>query len=434
MKMLMKITLLTVIVISLLFSPIACGIPQQNIVPQENAVSETKTLTLWHQWANVSSKNTNPLKDAIKEWNARNPGIVVKEICWSGEQYKSKIRTALAANEAPDLFYMWGGSFVQPYILGGNILPLDSYLSSDTLDKLMPGGIDYCIYGGKIYSLPMYIFIASLYCNTKLFQQADAKIPDTFDELMDAVIKLRAKRIVPIVVGEKDRWTGMYWYNILAMRQAGNQQCLNALDNSSLFDSPDFEIAADKLLQLVNAKAFNSDALSTSFNDMVSEFSQGKAAMMYQGNWVESTIEETGTTTKENIFVVPFPVITGGKGNVSEFYGGSADGFYININTKYKQEAVKVLEYISEKAGKEGYLSGAGFSCWKTDDLDKSKMSPISKQSLKLMETGSSFVNWWDTILPAADGETHKDLVAELFAGRMTSEDFVTKMAALNER
>lgn len=434
MSRLMRIILLTVIVISLLFSQTACAITMQlNKDPRENVSSEQETLILWHQWVNVSNKKTNPLKDAIREWNIQNPGTQVKEVSWNGEQYKSKIRTALAANEAPDLFYMWGGSFVEPYISGGNILPLDSYINVGTLDKLVPGAVDYCRFEGKIYSLPMYIFIASLYCNTQLFEQAGAKIPKTYDELLEAVNKLRAKGIIPVVVGEKDRWTGMYWYNILAMRQAGNQVCLNALDNPAQFENQAFEAAADKLLQLVNAKAFNNDALSTSFNDMVAEFSQGKAAMMYQGNWVESTIEESGSATKKYVTVVPFPVINGGSGTLAEFYGGSADGFYVNINTRYRQEAVNVLEFISEKAGKEGYLSGAGFSCWKTDDLDKSQMSPISKQSLKLMETGTSFVNWWDTILPAADAETHKDLVAELFAGRMSSKEFVRKMAGLNK-
>ncbi len=428
MSKLMKFTLLTVIVISLLFSQTACS---RKEVPRKNVTSDQKTLVLWHQWVNVSNK-TNPLKDAIRDWNTENPNIQVKEVSWNGEQYKSKIRTALAAGEAPDLFYMWGGSFVEPYISGGNILAIDPYINKGTLDKLIPGSIEYCKFEGKTYSLPMFIFVASLYCNKLLFEQAGAKIPETYDELIDAVKKLRSSGIVPIVVGEKDRWTGMYWYNILAMRQAGNQQCLTALNNANLFRNKSFEDAAEKLLELVDTNAFNSDALSISFDDMVVEFSQGKAAMMYQGNWVESRIEEYDSTTKDNIVVVPFPIITGGKGTLTEFYGGSADGFYININTRYKQEAVDALKFISEEAGIKGCMSGAGFSCWKTDEIDKSQMSPISKQSLKLMETGTSFVNWWDTILPADDAETHKDLVAELFAGRMSSKEFVEKMAELN--
>jgi raffinose/stachyose/melibiose transport system substrate-binding protein len=392
---------------------------------------EPITLSFWNQWVDTTDLNSNPLKNAIREWNDKNPGVQVNESSWNGERYKSKIKTALAAGDAPDLFYMWSGSFVGPFIDEGNILPLDSYLDNETLDKLIPGTIDYCKYNGKIYSLPIYRNIANLYCNIELFEKAGAKIPETYNELLESVKTLRSKGIVPIVVGEKDRWPGMYWYDILAMRQAGSTACRNALAVPSLFDEQDYKDAADKLLQLVDNKAFNDDALNTSFNDMVNEFTQGNAAMMYQGNWVGSNIEDASSNVKGKVIAIPFPTMQNGRGTLTEIYGGITDGYFININTQYKQDAVNVLKYISEKSGKEGYLSGAGLSCWKMDDFDKSRLSPLIKQTTQIMESGTSFISWWDTILTAADAETHKDLVAELFDKRLTSEEFVKRMAKL---
>lgn len=426
----MKRTLLTVIVIILVFSLTACNI-LTGTKKQEKEKPEPKSLVLWNQWVNVSDLNSNPLKDAIREWNNKNPDVQVSDFSWNGEQYKSKIKTALAAGDAPDIFYMWSGSFVGPFIEEGNILPLDSYLKEETLERLIPGVIDSCKYDGKIYSLPMYSFIASLYCNTELFEKAGAKIPSTYDELLEAVAKLRASKICPIVVGEKDRWPGMYWFDILAMRQAGSSACLSALAEPVLFGGNEYRDAAAKLLQLVEAKAFNSDALNTSFNDMVNEFTQGNAAMMYQGNWVEANIENAQSKAKGKVIAVPFPVIKEGRGTVSEIYGGVTDGYFINIETRHMQEAVNVLEFISEKAGNEGYLSGAGLSCWKMDESDKSKLSPLTKQTTQIMESGSTFISWWDTILTADDAERHKDLVAELFDRRLTPEEFAKRMAEL---
>lgn len=114
---------------------------------------------------------------------------------------------------------MYGGSFVKPYIQSGNMLALDEYLTQDVKDKLVKGTINGCVVDGKTYSLPMYSFIASLYCNKELFDKAGAKIPTTYDELLDAVKKLRSANITPIALGEKDRWPGMYWFDIFAMRQ-----------------------------------------------------------------------------------------------------------------------------------------------------------------------------------------------------------------------
>lgn len=427
-----KRVLLKVITVILVFSLTACSINMRpNTMPQQKGRSEPKILTLWNQWVNVSNPDSNPLKDAIREWNSQNPGVQVHDFSWNGEQYKSKIKTALAAGDAPDLFYMWSGSFVGPFIDEGNILPLDSYLDGKILDRLIPGVINSCKYNGKIYSLPIYSFIASLYCNTELFKKAEAKIPTNYNELLVSVAKLRSNGTVPIVVAEKDRWPGMYWFDILAMRQAGSTASSSALADPSLFDGQDFKDAAAKLLQLVDAKAFNRDALNTSFNDMVNEFIQGNAAMMYQGNWVESTIEGTGSRVKGKVIVVPFPTIREGKGALTEIYGGITDGYFINIDTRYKQDAVNALAFISEKAGKDGYLSGAGLPCWKMDEFDESRLSALTKQTTRIMETGTAFIGWWDTILPTADAEKHKDLVAELFDRRLTPEEFVKRMAQL---
>jgi len=428
----MKRILLTVNLIIMVLSLASCEKYMIKDVVQENTEkTEPCKLRIWNQWVDRTELVSNPLKNAIREWNENNPQVQVDEFSWNGEQYKSKIKTALAAGDAPDLFYMWNGSFVGPFIEEGNILPIDSYLDDETLDKLYPGVLDACKYNGKIYSLPTYRFIASLYCNVELFKKANAKIPETYDELLESVKKLRAKGIVPIVVGEKDRWPGMYWYDILAMRQAGSTACRNALAVPALFDDQRYKDAADKLLQLVYNNAFNDDALNTSFNDMVDEFIHGKAAMMYQGNWVGADIEESSSTVKGKVIAVPFPTIQNGSGALTEIYGGVTDGYFININTKYKQEAVDVLKYISEKSAKEGHLSGAGLSCWKMNDLDKSQLSPLVKQTTKIMESGTSFISWWDTILPAADAETYKDLVAELFDRRLSSEEFVKRMAKL---
>ncbi|MCX7711796.1 MAG: extracellular solute-binding protein [Clostridia bacterium] len=417
------------IVVALVFSLAACG---STTKPSKTKTdTQSITLTMWHHWVNEADSTTNSVKNAIKDWNDRNPKVKVLADGVSGEPYKTKIKTALAAGEAPDLFYMWGGSFVSPYISEGNILPLDSYLNDGTRDRLIPGILEACTFDGRVYSLPMLTFIANLYCNKELFEKAGAKIPETYDELLDAVKKLRAKGITPISVGEKDRWPGMYWYDILAMRQAGNQACMDAMKKPSQFDQPQFREAAEKLTELVKEKAFNDNAFGLGFNEMVNEFTEGKAAMIYQGNWVGITIDKSKTTTKDQIVVVPFPVIEGGKGIATEFYGGNVDGFCVNVNTQHVEEAVAALKFICEKAGKEGYLRGAGLPCWKTDGADSIKITPLTKEAGKLMNTGTSFVGWWDTILPAAEAETHKSLVAELFAGKKTPDEFVKDMAKL---
>jgi raffinose/stachyose/melibiose transport system substrate-binding protein len=367
----------------------------------------------------------------VEGWNAKNPGIVIQPVGVNTEQYKIKIKSALAAGDAPDIFYLWGGSSLRPYILNNNILELDSYLDDNTGDKLIPGKLDACMLNGKVYSLPMFTYAANLYCNKSLFEKAGAKIPATYSELLQAVKLLRAARITPIVVGEKDRWPGMYWFDVMAMREAGSQACLDALTNPSLFDQPDFLTATQKFCDLINADAFNDDALSIGFEEMLDDFKAGKAAMIFQGNWVD-VMSSAGNSVKGEIVEVPFPVIEGGKGSLSELLGGNVDGFCINTNVQHKKAAVDALKFICERAGKEGYLKGAGLPCWKMTGMDNSKAPALTKRSAVLMQSGNSFVEWWDTLLPAAGSEVHKALVAELFAGKKTPQEFIKEMTRMD--
>ena len=61
------------------------------------------TLNLWDIM--VSESDERVIKPAIEKWNAEHPEIQVVRDSLDDASYKKKIKTAIAANEAPDLFY-----------------------------------------------------------------------------------------------------------------------------------------------------------------------------------------------------------------------------------------------------------------------------------------------------------------------------------------
>lgn len=396
-----------------------------------NAGGDSKiTLTLWDQSVGETDPTAKILPEVIKEWNEKHPNVQVERTGTTGEQYKTKIKTALAANEAPDVFYgMGGGSFMQPYIKGGNILALDEYITDDVKNKMRPGMIEGCTVDGKIYTLPCYTHIASLYVNKALFEQAGAKIPTNYEELLDAVKKLKAAGITPAVLGEKDRWPGMYWFDIIAMRQAGNEACIEAFKDPSKFNSPDFIEAARKMQELAKAGLFNSSMFSMSYDEMLGAYNAANGAMMFQANWVNNGIEADTSKTKGNVEAIIFPVFADGKGKATEFFGGGQDGYYVSNSTKHPKEAVEFLVYLSQELGRRGYLAGAGLPCWNTDGLDTSSLSTLDTTNAKMLESATSFITWWDNILPADSAETHKNLIAELLAEKITPEEFCKQMS-----
>lgn len=396
------------------------------------ASGEEITITIWHQ----SVADTDPVKriieESVTEYPKLHPNVKIVQDGVTGEQYKTKIKTAFAAGEAPDISYMFGGgSFVKPYLDAEYLLPIDEYLTEDVTANILPGMLDNCKYNGKTYTLPTITFLANLYCNTEMFEAAGAKYPTNWEELLDACDKLKAAGYTPILLGEKDRWPGMYWYSILAQRMAGNDLVNEAFKDPSKFNSEPFIQAAEKLQELVERGAFNDSMLSMSYSEMVDGFAAGQGAMVFQANWVHPAFEDAEAATSGKVKCISFPVIAGGAGDATQFSGGGTDGYYINANTEHPKEAAEYLMYLSEQIGIQGYLDNAGLSCWSLEGVDTSKASPLAQESAALMETGTSYITWWDNILPADSSEDYKNLIAELLSFKLTPEEFAQKLSQL---
>ncbi|CAM4370918.1 extracellular solute-binding protein [Paenibacillus typhae] len=430
MKTLLKRTMGIALAVGMAGSIAACSSNSSN--ESKSNESGSIKLTLWDQSVGNTDPSAKLLPQIIEKWNSEHPDIQIDRTGTTGEQYKTKIKTSIAAGESPDIFYgMGGGSFMEPYIKSGNVLEISSYLSDDVKSRMGPGMAEAIENDGKIYTLPVYTHIANLYVNTELFDKAGAKLPTTYSELLDAIDKLKAAGITPALIGEKDRWPGMYWYDIIAMRQAGNDQVMEAFKDPSKWNSPDFVAAAAKMQDLAKAGAFNSSMFSMSYDEMLGAFNAGSGAMMVQANWVNAGIEDPSSAVKGKVKVIPFPVFEDGKGKGTEIFGGAVDGFYISNNTKHPKETVEFLMYLSEQLGTQGYLAGAGLPSWNIDGLDTSSLSSLDLSSAEIMKTATSFIAWWDNILPADSAESHKNLIALLLAGDITPEEFCKQMAQL---
>jgi len=391
------------------------------------------TLKLWHIWTTDSESNKKPFESALKAWNDANPNVKIQAEATENETYKIKLRTAMAVNETPDIFYSWGAGFAKPFVNAGKVLSLEEYLDDGTRDKLIPGSLDYFTYNGKAYGLPTYRIVGVLYCNKELFENNNLEIPTTFNELLDVVKVFKQKGIIPMTVGEKDGWPGIFYQNIIAIRTAGIKRCNAALNKQESFNQPEFIESAEKLQELIRAGAFDSRSMQLTRDESESDFKNGKAAMYYNGSWLAGSLEKEDCAVKGKIVVRNFPKFENSAGDQNGFVGGIIDTFMISSSTKYKEQSVKALKTISENFCRESFLAGASIPAWKLDNVDETKISPLALDISSLIKESSGFVLAWDTFLEAAETQTHIDLVAKLFSEKITPEDFAKEMQKLND-
>jgi raffinose/stachyose/melibiose transport system substrate-binding protein len=392
-----------------------------------NTGNQKVTLTYWDAWPGDPQKTI--LDGIIKEWNDKNPNIQVTRSTTANDPYKTKIKTAIAADEAPDVYFSWPQGFTKPFVDSGKVLPLDSYLTDDIKKRLLPGALVQ--YDGKTYGINATQQVGTFFVNTAILADNNLSVPKTFDDLLNVSKALKAKGIVPLAVGEKDEWPGMWYYNQIALREAGATTVVDALNKKGSFNTEPFIKAADKLQQLVQAGAFDPNALGLSRDDSEVAFFSGKAAMYYGLNASGGKIK--GSAVDGKIEVHPFPAISGGV-DPTGYVGGGAVCFLVSNNTKYKEQAAKFAIYLSEAVSTQLFLTGNALPMWDYSKLDQSKLNPVQ---LKILETiakpAKDNVSAWDIYLQGNDAQTHKGLVAQIFGGKITPEQFAQQMqSALN--
>ena len=101
-------------------------------------------------------------------------------------------------------------------------MALDDYVTDDVKSKILEGSTSAFEFDGKLYSVPMFSWYMTLFCNKTMFDKAGATLPTTYDELVDAVKKLKKlDGVTPMAAGAKDGWNAAFVYQALALREVG---------------------------------------------------------------------------------------------------------------------------------------------------------------------------------------------------------------------
>ncbi|MGL4372825.1 MAG: ABC transporter substrate-binding protein, partial [Turicibacter sp.] len=270
----------------------AAGCSNDSQTPQKTETGEDiVTLNVWHQW--TEGNDLGPGYDeAVAKFEAENPTIKINTEVLSTDAYKTKIQTEFSGSASGiDVFYYWGEGKAKQLVDANKLLPLNDYLTDDILGKIKPGAIDAFTFDEKIYSLPTFGWYMTLFCNQELFDQAGAKIPTTYEELVTAVEKLSVlDGITPFASGAKDGWNAAFIYEALALREVGAENINKMLSGELPFDDAGYVEAGNKVVELYNMGAFGKNPLEGASTDADALMFGGKGAMRLMGSWFANAV------------------------------------------------------------------------------------------------------------------------------------------------
>lgn len=393
---------------------------------EENS-SDEKTLTLWSIATESDNMHSSYLK-AIEEWEEKHEGYKIKFETFENQSYKTKIKSAVAANELPDIFFTFGGGFSQPFAESGKVLPLDDYYENYK-DLLPEAALKNQTYDGTIYGSTFTTPVSMMFYNKNIFEENNIKVPATYDELLTAVTTLKDAGITPIATSVKDTWVLGMLHDGLTLKSAGATKLQNALlkQEGQSYNDSDMLQSAKAIVELKEKGAFEEGATGLSNDEAVQPFLDGQAGMFFTGSWLGGDIN-TKSYDKEAFGVAPIPVLNSENSSLSDFMGGASDTFMVAKSTKYPEVACDAAFEIAKYISKNAYLEGVAIPAWKVD-YDDSEVEPMTKEIAGYTTEANSFTLWFDTLLPAEDANKYLELLQQLYTGGITPEEYVKAMA-----
>ncbi|MDR3375922.1 MAG: sugar ABC transporter substrate-binding protein [Ancalomicrobiaceae bacterium] len=155
------------------------------------AFAEQVTLNFWVCW-DPSQADGKAAPQEIAKFEAAHPDIKIKVQIISYDALHTKLVTAVAGGDAPDLSWgliEWFGELNRMGALED--LTGDAANWPDK-DKVYPNALAAVTANGKLMALPNYLGIRALLVHTELLKQAGVEPPKTWDELVAAAKKIQA--------------------------------------------------------------------------------------------------------------------------------------------------------------------------------------------------------------------------------------------------
>ena len=390
-------------------------------------------LSFWHIWGGGDA-NYEAVTKIINDFNASHPNIRVVPQTFENEAYKTTIAVNVAGGTAPDIYSVWGGGFSKPFVDANRVLRLNNYLSSDTLNRMQPGALDFFTYNGGIYGMTFGKAASGFFVNARLFRENNIAIPRTWDQLMTAVDAFRAKGITPIITSSREAWVIGMMFEGLAVKAVGAQKTINTLlkQGNGTFSDPQFLNAINRFDQLIERRAFNADMGAISRDEALAAMIAGQGAMYYMGAWESSAFEAPDSPDRGNYDWIPFPTLPDGNGIGTEFNGGMIDGLMVNANTAHPEEAATFVAYFTENLAREGYARGNYMPAWKSASVNESALPKVFARINEVTSSATNYVIWWDTGLTGDDVVIYQTALDRFINRQISADQLITELRRIN--
>lgn len=402
----------------------ACGSKTDSA--NKESGDEKVTIRLLTRMAGTSTQ-VGIYNDIINEFKSKHPEVTIIDDSQGDESaFNNILTTDIASGTMANIFRIQGVANLSDYIDNGLLLNLQPYLDADKewSGGFTEGSLSYYQVPGHegTYAIPMESGLIGVYYNEMLFKKAGIeKFPETWEQLLDAIAKLKENGIIPIAMGAQSTYMAGHlhdqifykWMGTEAAKLLGNREM--KWTDEGVVQTLQFE------KDLIDAGAFDPSAAGITDNIALTQFQQGEAAMVITGPWNISTFtDKSATPVSDNVKVAKFPYFE----EKPEFknqdmqilspymVSGKLEGKELDLT-------IELLKMLTGKEAAKRFAEEAAFLIPRTDlDLDKSKCTDLFIQNVEIGGTSEGIgVDVFDFDPLTSMQDRTRNSIVSLFTG-----------------
>ena len=424
MKRNLKAVLSTVAAGCMVLSLAACGSGNEDLVSDAGKDTGDENVKLVFLRAGTEDYKKDAFTQMIEGFEAKYPNYTVEyqEAPW-GDDFETKLNTGFASGTAPDVIH-YSLASIGARVPMGQYECLDPYTEGrEGMDDMYDSVKEAGSIGGKLYGVPYTPDARMFVINTELFEKAGLdpdSPPSNWDELLEAHKKLVVKddsgNVIQCGFGVPTSGRNINQYLEIFLVQNGLGNLVDEASNEILFNKPEAVEAMDFLRQLKEAGLVDWNNTQQDQNP----FYNGTAAMTVVS---ENEFNNINTGDLEGkIKLVPMF----SKVNSGTFCG--MHFMFMNANSKHKEAAWKLIEYMSSKESMQIWMDTAKTAPVRAS-LEEAYLKKNPVNGPMIMEAieigkGSPKVPYFNSVFTYVD-----DAMEQVFYGQSSPQDALNAAA-----
>jgi len=372
---------------------------------------DTIELRFLSSWGGTDTKAVQ-LQLQLEKFEKENPGVKIINESMSGTEFLFKLKTNFAQGNDPDVFGLWPGSDIKILIKQGKVADLTGLLDSN---KEWTAN-----FGEDAWGYDQF--------DGRIFAKYGVKVPETYEELKDAVGVFKDRGIIPIAYNSTPE--GTFLYQNIVMKLGGKEDTENPYKSGKINQC--YIDGMKYVKELYELGAFPKDAFTIDDKTRDNLFIEKKAAMIAQGSWFIGL--GSLNAEDETVDVIPFPAFNEGKSYPSSIIYGLGNGNF-HMSTKAfdsyekREMSIKLLKFLTSVETAKLFSHETGFISnirIPEEDMQTSRLMRKGKEliadSLELVGPTDSFIdrNLWEQILVTS--------FPQVLEGRKTPEEVFEEM------